>query len=137
MEGMELCTCPEPEKPEVEEKKDPIADYLQFMQDLYVNLPKGEMPWFNKLTEDLHKKLFDVYKENRGENQDVADEVLSGIMTDAVKDEVVKSLVADLKAGKTVEMTNDEYLEVADYLCEHESHVFLHNENGNVRLINF
>lgn len=58
-------------------------------------------------------------------------------MTDAVKDEVVKAMIEDLKAGKTVEMTNDEYLEVADFLCEHENRVFLHNENGNVRLINF
>ena len=136
MEDLEPCTCPVDE-PKEEEKKDPVADYIRFMQDLYTNLPKGETPWFNKLTEDLHKKLFTVYKANRNETQDCSDDALGGIMTDAVKDEVVKAMIEDLKAGKTVEMTNDEYLEVADFLCEHEDRVFLHNENGNVRLINF
>lgn len=139
MEGMELCTCPAEDtqiKKEVT-KKEPIEEYMQFMQDLYADVPKKETPWFNKLTEDLHKKLFNVYRTYRNENCNVEDAMLGGIMTDAVKDEVVKAMVDDLKAGKTVEMTNDEYLEVADYLCEHENHVFLHNENGNVRLINF
>lgn len=135
MEKLEPCACTEKDVPE--EKKDPAVDYVQFMQELYDSLPKGETPWFNKLTEEIHKTLFDVYKKHRNDKDDVCDNILSGIMTDAVKDEVIKSLVVDLKAGKTVEMTNDEYLEVADFLCEHEDRVFLHNENGNVRLINF
>lgn len=133
IEGLEPCECPV-ENPAVEEEKDPLEDYVQFMQDLYTNLPKGETTWFNKLTEDLHKKLFTVYKENRNETQDCGDDILSGIMTDAVKDGVIKALVEDLKAGKTVEMTNDEYLEVADFLAENESKFFLNNNNGKVTL---
>lgn len=136
IERLEPCECPVG-NPAVEEEKDPLEDYVQFMQELYLNLPKGETPWFNKLTEEIHKTLFDVYKKHRNDKNDVCDNILSGIMTDAVKDEVIKAMVEDLKAGKTVEMTNDEYLEVADFLCEHEDRVFLHNENGNVRLINF
>ena len=133
IERLEPCECPEG-NPAVEEKKDPLEDYVKFMQELYLNLPKGETPWFNKLTEDLHEKLFTIYKSNRNETQDCSDDVLSGIMTDAVKDEVIKALVEDLKAGKTVEMTNDEYLEVADFLAENENKFFLNNNNGKVTL---
>lgn len=136
IDGATLCSNKEYEAQQEEVKKEPVDEYLQFMQDLYNNLPKGETPWFNKLTETLHKKLFDIYKSHRNEQVGCSDNVLGGIMTDAVKDEVIKAMVEDLKAGKTVEMTNDEYLEVADFLCEHEDRVFLHNENGNVRLVN-
>lgn len=133
MEGLEPCKC-SVENPVVKEEKDPLEDYVQFMQDLYTNLPRGETPWFNKLTEDLHKKLFAVFKANHNETQDCDADVLGGIMTDAVKDEVIKALVEDLKAGKTVEMTNDEYLEVANFLAENESKFFLNNNNGKVTL---
>lgn len=125
IEDNQLCTCPE---------EDPVADYVDFMQDLYQTLPKGETPWFNKLTEDLHKKLFDVYKEHRNEKQNASDNILGGIMTDAVKDTVLEDMISKLKNGETVEMTNDEYLETADFLAENENKFFLNNNNGKVTL---
>ena len=43
-------------------------------------------------------------------------------------------MISKLKGGETVEMTNDEYLETADYLAEHENKFFLNNNNGKVTL---
>lgn len=124
---------PVSDKAEVGEK-DQTAEYAQFMEDLYNSLPKGETPWFNQLSEDIHNKLFKVYKEHRNEKTDCSDNCLCGVMTDAVKDEVIKDMVNKLKSGEVVDMTNDEYLEVADFLCQTEDHIFLSNENGKVRL---
>ena len=144
-DGLELCACPNGDKcenpvcnPEIKtEKKDPVADFAKFLQELYNSLPKKESSWFNKLTDDIREDLFEVYKENRNEHQNVTDDILGGILTDALKDDVVEDMVEKLKKGEVVEMTNDEYLEVADYLCEHENKVFLHNDNGKVKLIKF
>lgn len=135
-----LCSDPYKDKEECHQtetpvkKSNPIDDFVIFLEDLYDAVPKREKDWFNKLTEDIRKDLFKVFRENRNEHQDCSDDILGGIITDAVKDGVVKDMVEKLKKGEAVEMTNDEYMEVADYLCQHEDHIFLSNENGTVRL---
>lgn len=119
-------------------KHDPVQEFVQFLQDVYDKVPKGDRSWFNKLTDSDRKRLFEeVYLKERNEMQDCDDNTLSGILTDAVKDFVIEDMVAKLKNKEVVEMTNDEYLEVADYLCKHENHIFLSNENGKVRLVVF
>ena len=123
----EMCSTPEC-------KKDPVEGFATFIQNLYNSLPKSETKWFNKLSEKALKNVFDVYNEERNDKADCDDNSLGGILTDAVKDNVVEDMVKRLKDGEMVEMTNDEYMEVADYLCQHEDHIFLSNENGQVRL---
>ena len=109
-----------------------IAKFAQFTQDLYNSLKIDDKKWFNKLNDDIRKQLFDLFKK---EKDTCTENELCGVMTDAVKDCVVEDYVTRLHNGETIEMTNDEYMEVADYLCEHEDHIFLSNENGKVRLI--
>ena len=111
----------------------PIVRYTKFMTDLYSSLPEDDSKWFDKLTEDMHTKLFKNVYLKELENP-VSDDALGGIMTDAVKDYVIEDMVAKLKNGEEVEMTNAEYLEVADYLCNTENKFFLNNDNGNVTL---
>ena len=105
-----------------------------FMKDLFKSLPESEITWFNKLPGDFNEKLYNVYKEHRNDKQDCSDDALGGIITDAVKDIVLEDMISKLKDGETVEMTNDEYLETADYLAEHENKFFLNNNNGKVTL---
>ena len=112
----------------------PTSDYESFMKDLFKSLPESEITWFNKLPEDFNEKLYNVYKEHRNDKQDCSDDALGGIITDAVKDIVLEDMISKLKDGETVEMTNDEYLETADYLAEHENKFFLNNNNGKVTL---
>ena len=114
---------------------DQVVEFAQFFQDMYNKLPEREKAWFSRLTDDIRKKVFEVYKESRNDHQDCTDNILSGILLDKVKDCVVEDLATRLKNKEVVEMTNDEYLEVADYLCEHENRVFLSNDNGKVKLV--
>ena len=112
----------------------PIVRYTKFMTDLYSSLPDDDSKWFDSLTEDMQTKLFkDVYLKEL-ETHPISDDALGGIMTDAVKDYVIEDMVAKLKNGEEVEMTNAEYLEVADYLCNTENKFFLNNVNGKVTL---
>lgn len=113
---------------------DPTSNYDAFMEDLCQSLPESEITWFNKLPGDFNEKLYNVYKEHRNDKQDCSDNILGGIITDAVKDIVLEDMISKLKSGETVEMTNDEYLETADYLAEHENKFFLNNNNGKVTL---
>ena len=107
-------------------------EYTNFMQDLYDNITSSDKSWFNKITEPIHENLFKIFKKEKEEASDK--DLLCGTMTDAVKDNVIEDIANRLKKGEAIEMTNDEYLEVADYLCQNEDKIFLSNDNGTVRL---
>lgn len=115
-------------------REDPVEDFATFLQELYDSLPKKESGWFNRLTDNIRKHLFEVYTENKG-NEGYGTDALCGTLTDTLKDDVIKDMVEKLKNGETLEMTEDEFLEVTDYLCKHEDKVFIHNNNGHVKLM--
>ena len=124
--------CASPCTKEPAKKQDPeVTNFAQFIQDLYNSLKEPDKKWFNKLNDNIRKDLFNTFEK---EKDTCTENELCGVMTDAVKDSVVEDYVARLKKGEAIDMTNDEYMEVADFLCEHEDHIFLSNENGKVRL---
>lgn len=108
-----------------------LDEFTNFLQHLYESLKPADAVWFDKLTEEIRADLFEIYKDEKDKNDE---DTLGGIITDAIKDEIIDDLVEQLKAHREVEMTNDEFMEVADYLTEHEDHVYLVNNNGKVVL---
>jgi len=111
-------------KPSLEEEFD------KFLKHLYTTLKPMDSIWFNKVTPEIKSALFEVYKKS----QSLPEDELCCLITDEAKDAIILDLVSQLKDHKTVSMTNDEFMEVADYLSEHEDRVYLVNNNGKVTL---
>lgn len=102
------------------------------MNELYKSLPERDAKWFENINDsDMRNQLFKIFEvEKNNQSKDA----LCGIMTDAVKDVVIDQLVSKLKSGEEVEMTEDEFSEVANYLFENEKNVKIRNINGKVKL---